>query len=62
MHKVTKKEFFEEIGPKNVHPQVIASDFPRTSIFKTPRGFEVGRIVSYLPRVKGLPQQDYFIK
>ena len=44
MSLVTEKEFFQIIGPRDVHPHILPSRYPYTSVFRTPGGREVGRI------------------
>jgi hypothetical protein len=45
--EVTKDEFFNAIGPKNVHPTP-EGKYPYTSVFYDPNRREHGRIVGEL--------------
>lgn len=61
MKEVTQKEFFDTVGPRDVHPEIVGS-WPYTSIFRTRSGrYEVGRIVQEIPQGKGLPVSRYFV-
>jgi hypothetical protein len=59
MKKVTKDEFFKTIGPQNVHPQIINTEWPYIIEMRTPNGDTKGRVIEdtfnvseyYLPEV-----------
>lgn len=37
MRQVTKEEFFARVGGLDVHPRIINSEFPYTSLWEFPR-------------------------
>jgi hypothetical protein len=46
MKEVTQKQFYNAIGPLNVHPHIKNSKWPYTSDFLTPNGQFRGRVVN----------------
>jgi hypothetical protein len=58
--EVSKDEFFQVIGPQNVHPQPVGV-WPYSSLFKTPLGEVRGKIVGYLPEDSGYPEDRYYL-
>ena len=60
MQEVTKEEFYKVIGKLNVHPYPVGN-YPYTSIFKTPEGYERGRAVDYYPEGEALTKTRYYL-
>lgn len=58
--EVTRTEFYQTIGPQNVHPSVIGG-WPYISYFKTPHGEVRGISEDYLPEGKGIEQTRYYL-
>lgn len=60
MRRVTKDEFYREIGNKDAVPQIQPGHYPYTSVFKLRYGGgELGRIVGKTEG--GLDVNDYFL-
>lgn len=58
--EVSKDEFFNAMNARDVIVS-IEGRFPFTAIFETRGRLEAGRIVEFLPLVKGEPQKRYML-
>ena len=61
MREVTQKEFYDVIGPLNVHPHIINDKWPYTSDFLTPSGQFRGRVVNTDSLIDGLHERKYYL-
>jgi len=60
MKEVTKEEFYGAIGKLNCIPDP-QGKYPYTSVYKTPDGKEVGRVVKTLENGQYPPKSTYFL-